>query len=500
MNNKVMLLILDGFGYRKECHGNAVLNAKMPKYMDIYNKYPHSLLEASGELVGLPKGQMGNSEVGHMNLGAGRVVYQPLMLINKEIENNNFKKNEVLNEVIDHVKDNDSKVHILGLLSDGGVHSHINHIIEMINLAKEKGIEKIFIHAFTDGRDTHFNISDKFVKQIEDLGVAKIATISGRFYSMDRDNKWDRTKAAYDVIVNGVGNSHDDPILFIENEFSKEIYDEFLTPTLFDKDGLIDDNDGILFANFRTDRATQLLSAITNHDFISFETKKLKNIKLCALMKCNEKVIHEDAFKLAKLDNTLGDFLSKNNLTQLRIAETEKYAHVTYFFDGGVDKEIEGCKRILVPSPKVKTYDMKPEMSARKVKNNVLNEMGKHDFILLNFANPDMVGHTGNMVAAIKALEKLDKYVYQIYKKAKKENITLLITADHGNAEEMIDDNNKILTSHTTNKVPFIICNNNYDLIDGKLSDVAPTILKLMNQGIPDEMNQNTLIIKKTNI
>lgn len=466
--------------------------------MELYDKYPHSLLEASGELVGLPNGQMGNSEVGHMNLGAGRIVYQPLMLINKEIEKDNFKNNEVLNEVINHVNENDSKLHIMGLLSDGGVHSHINHIIEMIDLAKNKGVKKLYIHAFTDGRDTHYNVSDKFVKQIQtklnEVNLGSIASISGRFYSMDRDNKWDRTKKAYDVIVNGSGNIQDDPLLFIEEEFQKEIHDEFLTPTLFDKKGLIEDNDGILFANFRTDRATQLLSAITNHEFDAFEVKKLNNIKLGALMKCNDKVIHKDAFKLEKLENTLGDYLAKNNLTQLRIAETEKYAHVTYFFDGGVDKEIEGCKRILIPSPKVRTYDLKPEMSAKVVKNKVLKEMGKHDFILLNFANPDMVGHTGNITAAIKALEKLDKYVHQIYKKAKKENITLLITADHGNAEEMIDDQNKILTSHTTNKVPFIICDENYNLKDGKLSDVAPTILKIMGYPIPNEMNKDTLI------
>ena len=498
MNKKVMLLILDGFGFRKECHGNAVLKAKMPKYMELYNKYPHSLLEASGELVGLPEGQMGNSEVGHMNLGAGRIVYQPLMLINKEIEKGNFKNNEVLNEVIDHVNNNDSKLHIMGLLSDGGVHSHINHIIEMINMAKAKGVKRLYIHAFTDGRDTHYNISDKFIKQIQskldEVNLGSIASISGRFYSMDRDNKWDRTKSAYDIIVNGNGNTHDDPILFIESEFKKEIYDEFLTPTLFNKEGIVEDNDGIMFANFRTDRATQLLSAITNPEFESFDAKKFKNIKLGALMKCSDKVIHKDAFKLEKLENTLGDYLSKNNLTQLRIAETEKYAHVTYFFDGGVDKEIDGCKRMLINSPKVRTYDLKPEMSARKVKKAVLKEMGKHDFILLNFANPDMVGHTGNMVAAIKALEKLDKYVYQIYKKAKKENITLLITADHGNAEEMLDEKNKILTSHTTNKVPFIICDSNYELKEGKLSDVAPTILKLINKEIPNEMNKDTLI------
>ncbi len=498
MNTKVMLLILDGFGFRKEDHGNAVLKARMPKYMSLYNKYPHSLLEASGELVGLPEGQMGNSEVGHMNLGAGRVVYQPLMLINKEIKENKFKSNIVLNDVINHVNENDSKLHIMGLLSDGGVHSHIDHIIEMIDMASLKGVKKLYIHAFTDGRDTHFNISDKFIKEIQEklneVNLGKIASISGRFYSMDRDNKWDRTKKAYDIIVNGNGNVHDDPLLFIESEFQKEIYDEFLTPTLFDSNGIVEDNDGIMFANFRTDRATQLLSAITNNEFDAFDTKKLKNIKLGALMKCNEKVIHSEAFKLEKLENTLGDYLSKNNLTQLRIAETEKYAHVTYFFDGGVDKEIEGCKRILINSPKVRTYDLKPEMSAKEVKSKVLKEMGKHDFILLNFANPDMVGHTGNMVAAIKALEKLDKYVYQIYKKAKNENIVLLITADHGNVEEMLDDNNKVLTSHTTNKVPFIVCSNDYQLIDGKLSDVAPTILKIMNQKIPKEMNKDTLI------
>ncbi|MDD3048736.1 MAG: 2,3-bisphosphoglycerate-independent phosphoglycerate mutase [Bacilli bacterium] len=496
----IVLTILDGVGLRKEEHGNAFLQADKPNFNYLINTYPHSELEASGEAVGLPTLQMGNSEVGHMNIGAGHIVYQPLQLINNAIKDNSFYHNNILLKAVNHAKQNNSKLHILGLLSDGGVHSHINHIIAMLELCKRNNFYNIYFHVFTDGRDTLSDVAYTYVKElkekIKEYGFGAISTLAGRFYAMDRDNRWDRTKKAYDALISGIGDTYKNPEEAIKNSYNKKIYDEFIEPIVFNKEGLIEDNDSIIFANFRPDRATQLLTSISNPLFKEFEAKKLKNIVLISLMACSESVISDKAFALSEPTDTLGAYLSKLSYTQLRIAETEKYAHVTYFFDGGKDKILSGCDRILVNSPKVKTYDLKPEMSANEVTDKLLEaiDTDKYDLIILNYANCDMVGHTGDMKATIKAVETVDLNLGKVYKKVIDKKGLLIVVADHGNCEYMLDDNNHPITTHTTNKVPFIICNKDYKVRDGKLGDVAPTILKIMNLNIPEEMTGEILI------
>ncbi len=494
-----VLCIMDGVGIRDTEYGNAVKMAKKPNLDYLIKNYPHSKLEASGELVGLPAGQMGNSEVGHTNIGAGRIVYQPLQLITNQIKNGEFFQNKNLLETIKHVKDNHSNLHICGLLSDGGIHSHINHLFGLIDLCKKEGISNVYYHVFLDGRDTLPNICLKYLdelsEKIKETSVGSIASISGRYYAMDRDNRWDRVKKAYDVMVTGTGiecNSYKD---VIEKNYNEGIFDEFIVPTIIDKNGMIKDNDGLIAFNFRPDRLREIFKAITNPDFSDFEHKNLKNIKLTTMMPVSDEVICNNAFELQKLDNTLGEYLSKNHKTQLRIAETEKYAHVTYFFDGGVEKDLDGCKRILVNSPKVATYDLKPEMSAYEVTDKLIKELDNHlDVVILNFANGDMVGHTGNLDAAIKAVETVDDCIGKIYKKVEEIGGTLIVTADHGNSEVMIDDNGNVITSHTTNKVPFIITDKRIKLEDGKLADIAPTMLYLLGLDIPKEMTGNVLI------
>ena len=496
-----VLCIMDGVGIRNTEYGNAVKMAKKPNLDYLIKNYPHSKLEASGELVGLPAGQMGNSEVGHTNIGAGRIVYQPLQLITNQIKNGEFFQNKNLLETIKHVKDNHSNLHICGLLSDGGIHSHINHLFGLIDLCKKEGISNVYYHVFLDGRDTLPNICLKYLdelsEKIKETSVGSIASISGRYYAMDRDNRWDRVKKAYDVMVTGTGiecNSYKD---VIEKNYNEGIFDEFIVPTIIDKNGMIKDNDGLIAFNFRPDRLREIFKAITNPDFSDFEHKNLKNIKLTTMMPVSDEVICNNAFELQKLDNTLGEYLSKNHKTQLRIAETEKYAHVTYFFDGGVEKDLDGCKRILVNSPKVATYDLKPEMSAYEVTDKLIKELDNHlDVVILNFANGDMVGHTGNLDAAIKAVETVDDCIGKIYKKVEEIGGTLIVTADHGNSEVMIDDNGNVITSHTTNKVPFIITDKSIKLEDGKLADIAPTMLYLLGLDIPKEMTGNVLIKK----
>jgi 2,3-bisphosphoglycerate-independent phosphoglycerate mutase len=499
----VLLAILDGFGIREESHGNAILQAKIPTFRKLWKTYPHGQLIASGEDVGLPKDQMGNSEVGHLNIGAGRIVYQPLQIITKSIKDKSFFENEALLEVINHVKDNNSKLHIMGLISDGGVHSHIDHVLALMDLAKENNIDKLYIHVFTDGRDTLPTVCKNYIEilenKIKEINLGVIATISGRYYAMDRDKKWERSIKAYDVIVNSEGPFNENIYEVIENNYANGKMDEFIEPTVINKNGNIENNDGLLFANFRTDRATQILAPITNPYFKDFDHKELSNVKLTSLMPCSSLVIGNHAFNLEELNNTLGIYLSNLSFTQLRIAETEKYAHVTYFFDGGKDTILEGCDRALIPSPKVDTYDLKPEMSAYEVTQDLLKaiEGERYDFILLNFANPDMVGHTGNIKATIKALETIDTLLNKIYNKVKEKEGILLVTADHGNAEFMLDENNNMVTAHTTNKVPFIVCNDSYKVNDGILADIAPTILELLNAPIPKEMTGKPLIQKK---
>lgn len=483
--NKVILAIMDGVGLREQVHGNAFKQAKKPTFDYLWNTYPHTTLIASGKDVGLPSGQMGNSETGHLNIGAGRIVYQPLELINEKIDSGEFYKNKEILKLFDTIKNNKSRLQLVGLISDGGVHSHINHLKSLLKMAKDNGIDEIYMHLITDGRDTLYNSGVNYLKEIKDFGIGKVSTICGRYYTMDRDKNYDRTIKGYDLMVNGVGNNYNSIDELFNNTYKSEIYDEFIKPSLLDKEGLIKENDGIIWFNFRPDRAIQILTKLQEY-----------NSNIVTMMKVSNEIKAPNAFNLQKLDNTLGDYLSKNNLRQLRIAETEKYAHVTYFFDGGVNKEIPLCDRILIPSPKVATYDLKPEMSIEEVTSKLLSVMSNYDVIILNFANPDMVGHTGNMSATIKAVEALDKKLKQIYDESVKLGFTLLVTADHGNAELMIDDDGNVITSHTTNKVPFIVCRNGVRLKEGRLSDIAPTMLELIGLSKPKEMTGNSLIIK----
>ncbi|MDO4962863.1 MAG: 2,3-bisphosphoglycerate-independent phosphoglycerate mutase [bacterium] len=495
---KVLLCIMDGVGFRDESYGNAVKAANTKNLDMLLKKYPSSLLEASGTKVGLPEGQMGNSEVGHTNIGAGRIVYQPLEFISNQVKTKKIFDNENINKVLNHSRDNNSKLHILGLLSDGGIHSNINHLFSILELCKEKKLKDVYIHIFTDGRDTLPNSGVQFVEQLQNkidkLGVGKIASISGRYYAMDRDNNWDRIKKAYDVIVNGLGRQVKDPIKYLRESYKKDITDEFIKPIVIDKSGIISNNDGLLVFNFRPDRLRELFMSITNPDFKEFNHKTLKNIKLVTMMPVSGDVICTNAFKLEKLDNTLGEYLSYNKVKQLRIAETEKYAHVTYFFDGGVEKKLKGCDRILIPSVKVATYDLKPEMSAYEITDELIGKLKSYDFVVLNFANGDMVGHTGVFSSSVKAVEVVDECIGKLYKEAIKEDYTMVITADHGNSDYMLDDKGNVITSHSTSLVPFIVTDSKYKLKNGKLSDIAPTILKIMGLDIPNEMSGEILI------
>ena len=498
MKKPVILTILDGFGLKDEEYGNAIKHANTVNFDYLWNNYPHSKLQASGIDVGLPSGQMGNSEVGHMNIGAGRIVYQPLELINSKIKDGTFYNNKEFLNLFDHVKKNDSKLHIFGLLSDGGVHSHINQLFAIIDFCKKQNITNVYYHLFLDGRDTlpdcALTYLDMLNKKIDETKIGSIATIAGRFYAMDRDNRWDRIKLAYDTIVSGSGNKYDNYKDVIEDSYKEGIFDEFVKPAILNNEGLVSENDGLLVFNYRPDRLRELFSALTNPNFNGFERDFINNLKLVTMMPVSDEVISTHAFELDKLSNTFGEYISNLGYTQLRIAETEKYAHVTYFFDGGVEKDLKGCKRILIPSPKVATYDLKPEMSADEVCDTLLKEIDNFDVVILNFANCDMVGHTGDFEAAVKAVETVDKNLGKIYDKVTSMRGTLIVTADHGNCEEMLDHEGNKLTAHTTNLVPFIICDNSYILKDGKLGDIAPTMLKIMGVEIPKEMTGNVLL------
>ena len=500
MTKPVVLTILDGYGLREETHGNAVKLANNEIFNLLWDNYPHTELEASGQLVGLPKGQMGNSEVGHMNIGAGRIVYQPLELINKSIEDKEFFQNEELLKVMNHVKENNSKLHLMGLISDGGVHSHIDHLMALLDMCKEQNVENLYLHLFTDGRDVLPQSAYTYIKQVEDklkeIGIGSIATVGGRYYGMDRDNNYDRLKKGYDAIVNGVGETALSIKEFIEDSYSKEIYDEFFIPAVFDNTGMLQENDGLIAFNYRKDRLREILTAITNPEFNDMEVIRFNNVKTITMMPVVESVIAEHAFDDPKLVNILGEYIEKQGKSQLRIAETEKYAHVTFFFDGGKEVDYQNEKKILIPSPKVATYDLKAEMSAFEVTDELLKELGNYDLVILNFANGDMVGHTGVLEAAIKAVESVDECLGKIYQKVEELGGTMIITADHGNCEEMLDENNNILTAHTTNPVPFIVTNKNISLVPGKLGDIAPTILELMNIEKPIEMTGISLIKK----
>lgn len=480
---KVVLAILDGVGLRNEKKGNAFLEANKPTFEYLWNEFPHAELEASGNDVGLPKYQMGNSETGHLNIGAGRIVYQPLELINKDIENGEFfNNNEILN-IIKYVKETGKKIHLIGLISDGGVHSHINHLKALLDMLNKHNVNNIFMHLITDGRDTLTDSGYKYVKEIEKLNIGKISTICGRYFTMDRDKNYDRLEKGYNLMVHGAGDKYFSVDDVFEKSYNNQVYDEFIEPSLLDGDGLIDEQDGIIWFNFRPDRAIQILSYLN---------KITQNI--VTMMPVSKDINVPSAFKLDDLENTLGFYLSNHKIKQLRIAETEKYAHVTYFFDGGKNVELPFCDRVLINSPKVATYDLKPEMSAYEITDKLIEIMDKYQVVILNYANCDMVGHTGNMDATIKAVEAVDDNLNRLYEKCKLLDFTLVVTADHGNCELMLDEDGNVITTHTTNKVPFIVCKKGYKLKEGRLSDIAPTLLDLLELDIPIEMKGNSLI------
>lgn len=499
----VLLCILDGVGMRKETYGNAFLQAKTSNFDTLWKEYPHSYLEASGTYVGLPDGQMGNSEVGHLNIGAGRVVYQPLQFITKKIKDKTFFENEKLLDVIRHVKENHSRLQIFGLLSDGGIHSHMDHLMAIIDLCEKEDMHDVYFHIFTDGRDTLTNVAltylDQLDQKIKETGIGKISTISGRYYAMDRDNRYDRTQKAYDAITKGKGEQFTTYQEVIEHNYENGITDEFIVPAVLDKEGCVKKGDGLLVFNYRPDRLRELFSALTNPKFKGFKRKKIPNLKLVTMMPVSDEVIYEHAFSIEKMENTLGEYVSQKGCKQLRIAETEKYAHVTYFFDGGEEKELLGCDRILIPSPKVATYDLSPAMSANEITDTLLAKLDEdiYDLIILNFANGDMLGHTGNMEATIQSLEIVDTCLGKLYEKIKEKNGVLVVTADHGNCEIMLDENQNKVTSHTTSLVPFIVTKSDIHLEDGCLADIAPTLLSLLDLEIPSEMAGHNLMQKK---
>ena len=512
MKDKVtMLMILDGFGDNKNKDGNAIKLAKTPNIDKLMKKYPNTDIFTSGLHVGLPEGQMGNSEVGHTNIGAGRIVYQELTRITKAIEDGDFFSNPEFIAAIENCKKHNSKLHILGLVSDGGVHSHNRHLYGLLEMAKRRDFEDVYVHCFLDGRDTPPASAETYVAELQEKmkekGVGKIASLSGRFYAMDRDKRWQRVQKCYDALVNGEGEKAGDPIKAIEDSYQKEVFDEFVVPTVIcngnEPVAKIEENDSVIFFNFRPDRAREITRAIVDPEFDGFETKKMNLYYVCFTSYDETMPNVHIAFKKEPLKNTFGEVVSEAGLTQLRIAETEKYAHVTFFFNGGEEKQYPGEDRILVPSPKVETYDMKPEMSAYEVTDKVCEalENDKYDVVILNFANTDMVGHTGSLQAAIKAVEAVDECVGKIVKIIEEKQGNLLITADHGNAEQMIDyKTGEPHTAHTTNPVPIILvtANKEYKLKEnGKLADLAPTMLDLMGIKQPEEMTGESLLIRE---
>lgn len=505
MKKPVVLIIMDGIGIGKKYPGNAFDLAKKPNLDRLFSKYPNTLLEASGEAVGLPEGQMGNSEVGHMNIGAGRTVYQSLTRINKAVKEGGFSTNSAYLHAFENTVKNNSKLHLFGLLSDGGVHSHIKHIKSMLATAKAYGVKETYVHAFLDGRDVDPHSGADFLRDLEsymaDLDYGKVASVAGRYYAMDRDKNWDRIQKAYDTIAFAKAPLHTSAPEGVELSYKEEITDEFVKPFIVDKKGIVATNDSIIFMNFRPDRAIEMATAFSNPDVLAGKLNTEngpKNITFVSTMKYSDAVKGEIAFELNNLTNMFGDYVSDKGLHQLRIAETEKYAHVTFFFDGGVDKEIKNAKRVLIPSPKVATYDLQPEMSAYLITEAVLKELDSdtHDVVILNFANGDMVGHTGVMSAAVKAVETVDECVAKVVNKVLELKGVALITADHGNCEKMLTDDGKTFTAHTTNLVPFIVTKEGIKLKDaGSLGDIAPTMLQLLNVEKPKEMTGESLIV-----
>ncbi len=507
-----VLMIMDGFGLSDHTEGNAIYEANTPNIDGLMKEYPFQKGFASGLSVGLPDGQMGNSEVGHMNMGAGRIVYQELTRITKEISDGTFFENEELKAAFANAKANDSSVHLYGLLSDGGVHSHITHLYGLLEMAKREGVEKVYVHGFLDGRDTPPASAVEYVKQLQEqineIGVGKIASLSGRYYAMDRDNRWDRVEKAYAALTKGEGNQAENAVEALEASYASDVNDEFVVPTVITENGApiatIKDGDSVIFFNFRPDRAREITRAFCADDFDGFDRGARLDVKYVCFTEYDVTIPNKTiAFKKVELTNTFGEFLAANGKTQARIAETEKYAHVTFFFNGGVEEPNEGEDRILVKSPKVATYDLQPEMSAYEVSDKLDEAIrsGKYDVIIINFANPDMVGHTGVIPAAVKAVETVDECVGRAVAAVKDMDGFMFICADHGNADQMIDyETGAPFTAHTTNPVPFILVNADpaYDLKEGgRLCDIVPTMIELMGMEKPAEMTGESLLVRK---
>ncbi len=508
MNKKVLLMILDGWGIAKNQKVSAIDHAQTPYIKSLYSKYPHSKLEASGLAVGLPAGQMGNSEVGHMNIGAGRVVYQDLVRVNKAVEEKELDTNPVLVEALTYAKKSNKALHLIGLVSDGGVHSHTDHLKGLCTIAANYGLKDVFIHAFTDGRDTDPKGGIGYLTDIKNhiaKTTGQIATVVGRYYAMDRDKRWERVKLAYDVMVHGTGEKTTDVLKAVEKSYEAGVTDEFIKPIVaVDANGqplaTIKDGDVVLCFNFRTDRGREITMALTQQDFHEQNMNKL-NLYYVTLTNYDDSFVGVNViFDKDNLVNTLGEIVSKAGKKQIRIAETEKYPHVTFFFSGGREEVFIGESRLMCPSPKVATYDLMPEMSANDIKDKIIPELEKRsaDFICLNFANPDMVGHTGVFEAAVRACETVDKCNEAVTEVARKNGYAIIIIADHGNADMMVNEDGSPNTAHTTNLVPCILVDDDYKgkLKDGKLGDLAPTILTLMGVPIPKEMTGNVLLEK----
>jgi len=502
----LILIILDGWGINPITQGNAIYHAHTPVMDRIISQYPHTTLGCAGKAVGLPEGQMGNSEVGHLNLGSGRVVYQDISRINKSIHDGDFFSNELLLSAIEHVQTYSSSLHIMGLLSDGGVHSHIDHLFALLTMAKEAGIKKVYVHAFLDGRDVPPRCAGEYIlkteQKIEELGIGKIATVSGRYYAMDRDNRWERIQLAYDALTQGIGEMSHSAKDAVSDAYERGENDEFVRPTIIRTNGrptaTIQDNDAVIFSNFRPDRARELTKALTKQDFSGFERIITPKVYFVCMTLYDETFDLPIAFPDQPLENTLSEYLSRSGKKQLHIAETEKYAHVTFFFNGGVEKAYKNEDRVLIHSPLVATYDLKPEMSAYQVTDALVEKINsrEYDVIIVNYANPDMVGHTGIFDAALKAVETVDECLGKVLEAVASQDGAALILADHGNCEQMIYYEDKSPhTAHTTNPVPLIIVSNmNVDLREGIFADIAPTMLEILHLEVPPQMTGRSLL------
>lgn len=502
MKKPLVLMILDGFGIAPD-EGNAIVAANTPNLDRILKENPVTKIGASGMDVGLPDGQMGNSEVGHTNIGAGRIVYQELTRITKSANEGEMEQNPALVAAMDSARRNGKALHLMGLLSNGGVHSHNEHLYALLKMAKKMEVENVYVHCFLDGRDVPPSSGKDFVVEMQEklaeIGVGKVATVMGRYYAMDRDNRWDRVEKAYAAMVYGEGEHADCPVCAVQNSYNNDVTDEFVVPTVCEGAAPIAEGDSVIFYNFRPDRAREITRTLVDPDFAGFERKNgFFPVKFVCMTQYDATMPNVDvAYRPQSLDNTLGEYLSKNNLTQLRIAETEKYAHVTFFFNGGVETQYEGEDRILVKSPAVATYDLQPEMSAYEVTDKMVEAVksGKYDVLILNFANCDMVGHTGVFEAAVKAVEAVDTCVGRVESAVKEMDGCILLTADHGNADRMVDTDGSPFTAHTTNPVPFCVINHPCTLREGgRLADIAPTILKLLGLPQPEEMSGEALL------